>query len=92
MRTNITVINASCHPDKHKMAMFKNWMHRLNKLPLSNTLYIKIYITIISVTYATYKLLFIILATLHVSASAGHTLEDIKLYIFEFLRFLITIN
>jgi hypothetical protein len=49
MTAYITVISASCHPDEHKMAMFKNWMHRLNKLPLSKTNRVKELHTIINI-------------------------------------------
>jgi hypothetical protein len=35
--TDIAISNASCHPDEHKMAAFKNWIHRLNKLWLRQT-------------------------------------------------------
>jgi hypothetical protein len=31
--TDIAISNAPCHCDEHKMATFKNWIHRLNQLP-----------------------------------------------------------
>jgi hypothetical protein len=33
--TAITFNNTSCHPGEHKMAIFKNWINRLQKLPLN---------------------------------------------------------
>jgi hypothetical protein len=33
--TDIVISNSSCHPGEQKMATFKNWLHRLHKLPLS---------------------------------------------------------
>jgi hypothetical protein len=39
--TNVMINNNSCHPQEHKLAAFKNWIHRLLTLPLnenSNTL------------------------------------------------------
>jgi hypothetical protein len=31
----IVISNSSCHPGEQKMATFKNWLHRLHKLPLN---------------------------------------------------------
>jgi hypothetical protein len=47
--SDITIISASCHPDKRKIATFKNWIHRLNKLPLSKTNRVKKLHTIINI-------------------------------------------
>jgi hypothetical protein len=33
--TDITLNNTSCHPGEHKMAIFKNWINRLQKLPIN---------------------------------------------------------
>jgi hypothetical protein len=32
--TDITINNRSCHPKERKLAAYKNWIHRLLKLPL----------------------------------------------------------
>jgi hypothetical protein len=32
---NIMINNTSCHPQEHKLAAFKNWIHRLLTLPLN---------------------------------------------------------
>jgi hypothetical protein len=34
--TDTTINNSSCHPGEHKMAAFKNWIHRIHKLPMQN--------------------------------------------------------
>jgi hypothetical protein len=47
--TDITISNTSCHPGEHKMAMFKNWLHRLHKLPLSNANKTKEFNTILNI-------------------------------------------
>jgi hypothetical protein len=33
--TDVTISNTSCHPEEQKMATYKNWLHRLHKLPLN---------------------------------------------------------
>jgi hypothetical protein len=33
--TDVTINNNSCHPKGHKLVAFKNWIHRLLMLPLS---------------------------------------------------------
>jgi hypothetical protein len=33
--TDITINNISCHPQEHKLAAFKNWIHRLLTLHLN---------------------------------------------------------
>jgi hypothetical protein len=47
--TDITINNTSCHPGEHKMAIFKNWLHRLHKLPLSNPNKTKEFSTILNI-------------------------------------------
>jgi hypothetical protein len=32
---DITINNTSCHPTEHKLAAYKNWIHRLLRLPLN---------------------------------------------------------
>jgi hypothetical protein len=48
--SDITIVSASCYSDKYKMATFKNWMHRLNKLSLSKTNRVKELHTITNIT------------------------------------------
>jgi hypothetical protein len=31
-----TIIHNSCYPREHKIAIFRSWIHRVNKLPLGN--------------------------------------------------------
>jgi hypothetical protein len=33
--TDVMIANSSCHPHEHKLAAIKNWIHRLNTLPLN---------------------------------------------------------
>jgi hypothetical protein len=35
--TDITLDNNSCSPGEHKIAIFKNWINRLEKLSLNGT-------------------------------------------------------
>jgi hypothetical protein len=47
--TDITISNTSCHPGEHKIAIFKNWLHRRHKLPLSNANKTKEFNTILNI-------------------------------------------
>jgi hypothetical protein len=47
--TDITISNTSCHPGEHKMAIFKNCLHRLHKLPLNNANKTKEFNTILNI-------------------------------------------
>jgi hypothetical protein len=33
--TDVMINYTSCHPQEHKLAVFKNWIHRLLMLPLT---------------------------------------------------------
>jgi hypothetical protein len=35
--TDVTINISSCHPKEHKLAAYKNWMHRLLMLPLNES-------------------------------------------------------
>jgi hypothetical protein len=47
--TDITINSNSCHPKEHKLAAYKNWIHRLSTLPLNENNKKKEIITIINV-------------------------------------------
>jgi hypothetical protein len=73
-RVNVRQISAQTMLLQASCNLISKWPWTISDVHLETVTYvkyIKIY-TIISVTYATYKLLFITLSTLHVSASAGH--------------------
>jgi hypothetical protein len=35
--TDLTINNKSCHPKEHKLTAYRNWIHRLLKLPLDES-------------------------------------------------------
>jgi hypothetical protein len=53
--TDVTMNNISCHPKEHKLAAYKNWIHRLLMLPLNESNKKKELNTIIDIELNNYK-------------------------------------